>query len=161
MIYFDMDGVLAKWGNVSLEDTYKPGYFANRPTETKAAKLIRLLEEKGHEVVILTAAYCEGHARADKMHWLEDNGLGDVPAMMIPYGEDKAACVRPHPDNILVDDFTQNLREWEAAGYTGVKFYNGINGTHGTWDGFSVNDKMTPEKMAVVIDGIAKSLKAA
>lgn len=31
---------------------------------------------------------------------------------------------------VLFDDLFANLHEWKAAG---VKCYNGINGTHGTW----------------------------
>ena len=65
MIYFDMDGVLAKWDTTtSVEDTFRPGYFLAREKEEKVAKLIYLLQEEGYTVTILSAAYEEGTARA-------------------------------------------------------------------------------------------------
>ena len=36
-----------------------------------------------------------------------------------------------------------------------MKLYNGINGTHGTWQGFSIHNKMTPDKMVSQLDGIS------
>ena len=35
----------------------------------------------------------------------------------------------------MFDDYSQNLHEWQAAGGTGIKCYNGINGNNGTWKG--------------------------
>ena len=56
------------------------------------------------------------------------------------------------PGDVLVDDFTKNLNEWQGVA---VKLYNGINGTHGTWQGFSIHNKMTPDKMVSQLDGIS------
>ena len=81
MIYFDMDGVLAKWNSAaSIEDTFRPGYFLCREEESKVSSLIHLLMSEGYAVSILSAAYAEGTAAADKRQWLKDHGVGDVPA---------------------------------------------------------------------------------
>ena len=39
-------------------------------------------------------------------------------------------------EDVLVDDHTPNLIEGEAAGGTGVKWLNGINGNGGRFEGF-------------------------
>ena len=40
--------------------------------------------------------------------------------------------------DILVDDHTPNLKRWETAGGTGVKWLNGINGKNGRFEGIRV-----------------------
>ncbi len=159
MIYFDMDGVLCQWDPTSsVEDTFQPGYFLSRKEEKGVSKLIRQLKKEGHAVAILSAVYTEGTAYAEKEQWLKDHGLGDITKIFVPYGDDKNKYVGPG-DNILVDDFSRNLHAWEKAGYTGVKFYNGINGTHGTWTGYSINRRMPLEKMLTIIRAVAQATK--
>lgn len=153
-IYFDMDGVLAKWNaDASLEDTFERGYFRKREVEWKIKKVIRELYDEGYPVHILTAAYVEGTAVSDKMAWLDKQELGDIPAIMAAYGSRKSDFV-PGGRHILIDDFTRNLFEWEEDGHVGVKFYNGINGTHGHWGGYSIDRNQTPQQMATIIKAI-------
>ena len=155
IIYFDMDGVLARWNaSASLEDTYQPGYFLERELEEKVADLIKGLREKGYDVRILSAAYLEGSARKDKILWLKKNGI-EAEALFVPYGTNKAD-VAPAGQHILIDDFSRNLREWEAAGHIGIKFRNGINGTNGTWGGFSIDHRMTVEQMETIVSAVAE-----
>ena len=61
------------------------------------------------------------------------------------------ACVKG-----LLVDYYRILHEWKADGNIGCKFYNGINGTHGTWDGYSVNIGMTAEQITTVITDIVR-----
>ena len=58
--------------------------------------------------------------------------------------------------NVLLDDYSRNLHEWKAEGNIGCKFYNGINGTHGTWNGYSVSSWMTAEQITAVITDIVR-----
>ena len=156
ILYFDMDGVLAKWDPTSsIEDTYQSGYFLEREEETTVKELILGLMRDGYAVSILSAAYEEGTAKQDKKKWLENHGLGEVPAVFVPYGADKNDYVAPGKQ-VLLDDFSKNLHAWEKAGNTGVKFLNGINGTHGTWKGYIITNRMSAEQMAVVLKAVVE-----
>ena len=153
MVFVDMDGVLARWDTTaSLEDTYKDGYFSKREEEPKIKELIRTLIACGHKVAILSAVYPTGTAAADKDGWLDEHGLPDVRRIFVPYGKDKHDYI-PKLDEpmVLLDDFSQNLHTWEQAGHIGVKFLNGINGTHGTWKGCSIDRGMKVEEMYAII----------
>ena len=156
MIYIDMDGVLAKWDPTSsVEDTFKTGYFAKRAEEKCISCLIKQLVKEGYPVSILSAAYVEGTAMSDKQHWLAAHGLGPeiVPAVFVPYGSPKHTCV-PKGKNLLIDDFSKNLHEWESAGYVGIKFYNGINGTQGSWTGYNMNHRQTVKQMSTIVRAV-------
>ena len=153
MIFVDMDGVLAKWNpEASIEDTYTDGYFLQRVAEGKIIKLIRLLMKMGEKVAILSAVYPTGSAGPDKHKWLDRIGLPDIRRIFVPYGEDKHNFIPELKEPmILLDDYSKNLHAWREAGHVGIKFYNGVNGTHGTWDGPSINRDMTVEEMFGII----------
>ena len=54
--------------------------------------------------------------------------------------------------DILVDDHTPNLKRWETAGGTGVKWLNGINGKNGRFEGIRVG---RVEELKAAFDEIA------
>ena len=160
MIFFDMDGVIADWDNeASFEDTFRPRYFLDRTVAWKVRELVNLLIEKGYPVAFLSAVYMEGTARDDKDTWLNRLGFKDVPKFFVPYGDTKAHYVQASPKNILIDDFTKNLIEWEEAGFTGIKYYNQFNGTRHQWNGYSISHKMSVDKMATIVMAVADSLE--
>ncbi len=163
--YFDMDGVLAKWRNVSIEETYQKGYFAKLTPEFCIVDAVRAIYDMGYDVSILSAVYQDGHSVNDKISWLKENGLGGIPGIFVPYGEKKADYLKKSPGSIsvLVDDFSKNLREWVDTGdnFIGIKFMNGINGTKGTWAGYLVSNKMSSAQLVNAITGIAKAEAAA
>ena len=67
----------------------------------------------------------------------------------MPYGVPKLDYIilREDTTNILIDDFSKNLHEWEKGkNNIGIKYYNGINGNHGTWKGNSINPELNPLK---------------
>ncbi len=155
IVYIDMDGVLCRWNTeASVEDTFEDGYFLRREEETAVKDMILALMRDGYSVSILSAAYEEGTAKADKQQWLIDHGLGEVPATFVPYGQDKNKYVASG-NQVLLDDFSRNLHAWEQAGKTGVKFMNGINGNHGSWNGYVITNRMTAEQMAVILKAVA------
>ena len=153
MVFVDMDGVLAKWDTTaSLEDTYTAGYFARREEEVRITALIRMLVASGHKVAILSAVYPAGTAAAEKHGWLDMIGLPDIRRIFVPYGEDKHRYIPELSEPmILVDDYSRNLHAWQQAGHIAVKYYNGINGTHGTWKGRAIDHSMTAAEMFAVI----------
>lgn len=158
VFYFDMDGVLAKWQDVSVEETFEKGFFSSRDPEKCIIKALKEMERLGYRVIILSAVYQDDHSSEDKTEWLTIQGLQMIPRIYVPYGESKAKYMLPHHGiNILVDDFTKNLREWvnTSTSHVGIKFMNGVNGTKGTWDGYTVSNKMTAEMLVKAITGIA------
>ena len=113
-------------------------------------ELVRMVRAAGYPVSVLSAAYTDGTAGADKEAWLQQHRLADIPVLLVPYGTNKADNIGGK-GHILVDDLTKNLKQWEVAKFKGVKFYNGINGNHGTWKGRYISHQMSPKEMFSVI----------
>lgn len=141
----------------SIEDTFKRGYFLAREPDEKILALVRLLKNSGRSVSFLSSVYTVGTAKAEKSEWLVRNGMGTVPCTFVPYGDDKSLYIKANERNVLLDDFSENLRRWEAAGHIGFKYYNGINGTHGTWGGYALTRNMSAAAMFKTLTSIAES----
>lgn len=156
-ILFDMDGVLAKWNAASIEEVTAPGYFLNRELELKVAETMKRLIDRDYDVYILTSVFNDNHSRSEKIKWLKNNcpffDTGKV--IFCVYGENKADAAEAQRDDILVDDYTPNLKAWTG---TGIKFLNGINGTKGTWEGYVISGNSSSSIMAATIDAIARTL---
>lgn len=75
-----------------------------------------------------------------------------MDAIFTPCGACKADYVKTSGLNILIDDYTKNLLEWENQGrnFLGIKFDNGINGNIGKWKnrrGIVLRKEMSAEYM--------------
>ena len=167
-IYVDMDGVIAEYGfGDSVEEMAAPGYFAGRPVCANAVEAVRMLDrDPRFNVFILSAVFADDHSIEEKSGWLRENGLGSVVSCFVPYGEKKGDYVEKSGINILVDDFSKNLFDWESMGpdFYGIKFTNAGNGCKGSWmerGGFTVSHRMTAEYIYLVISGIAEGLRTA
>ena len=95
---------------------------------------------------ILSACVSTPYCMREKRDWLYKY-LPFIPKrniILIKVGENKADMVEFFLDteltkeDILIDDYTKNLTEWEFAGGTGIKALNGINGKNGVWKGLAV-----------------------
>ncbi len=154
-IYVDMDGVLAKWNSeATIEDTRRRGYFAEREPEEKMVNLVQTLRKLGVNVCVLSAVYSNGYAAAEKNQWLDTVFDPTLDRIFVPYGNNKADYITAGSESVLIDDYSENLRMWEQNGNSrGVKLYNGINGTHGTWKGKSINLDMSVGEMIETLAG--------
>lgn len=156
-VFFDMDGVLAKWDtSSSIEDTFMPGYFLNREPEPELIMALKEMSTAGAaDVAILSAAYSTTNAGEEKMQWLQKQGI-NVPVYIVPYGHRKSDFIpRVEGLALLVDDYTRNLREWETIpDHIGVKFVNGVNSTNGTWEGYRLDYRMNADHIAKTLMGI-------
>ena len=154
-LYVDMDGCLAKWDTqASVEDTYETGYFLHREPQENLVEAVRIISTV-LPVCILSAVYTTGTAMADKERWLKEVGLGAVPRRFVPYGSPKHLYTDASGGpEVLIDDYSRNLHNWEQSGRTGIKFLNGINGTHGTWHGYTLDHQMDVPHLVRVITGI-------
>lgn len=120
----------------SVEKMSPIGYFRNRPVQENVIDFIKLMEaDRRFNIEILSAVFDDEHSAIEKKRWLVDNGLGEVDTLFTPCGARKRDYVETEGLNILIDDYTNNLLDWEEKGnnYLGIKFDNGINGRVGKW----------------------------
>ena len=123
-VFFDMDGTLAEWKAAKEpEDLYEKDYFLSlKPYQSVVEAAWKLYESGEAEVFILSAVLADSrYAIPEKNAWLGeylpwvdiDHRLyveGSVPKRLrVPGG------VRM--TDVLVDDYTKNLKEWPVFGY--------------------------------------------
>lgn len=160
-IYIDMDGCIAKWNmDASIEDTFEPGYFAALEPDERLIDAVKMLSEE-YDVSILSAVYQDNHSMDDKITWLDNNGLGHLQKIFVPYGQPKQKYIDQGFTSILIDDYSKNLEEWILAEKCyGIKYLNGINATKGMWNGFMISSRMNSSAMCTTIKGIVSQLIA-
>ena len=147
IVYFDMDGVLAKFQKeVPAEATKVPGYCLGLDEDPKAIMLANMLRIRGIAVCALSAVWHD-KAKSDKREWLDKKIGKDFPAIFVPNGADKSQYIKQGRRSILIDDFSRNLHEWTRAGHIGIKYMNGINGNNGTWKGLRLDEDMSSVQM--------------
>ena len=156
-VYFDMDGTIAKWCDVPVEESRKPGYYADLEPETELLDFMRAAMKRGENIYILSSYYTDTRALLEKKKWL-DQYLPEIDSahcLFVPYGKNKAEFIeamlhrRLSRADILIDDHTPNLHRWEAAGGTGIKWLNQVNGNNGRFEGARVG---SAEELRAVLD---------
>ena len=145
-VYFDMDGTIAKWRDVPVEETRRPGYYADLEPEVELLDFMRDAMKCGENIYILSSYYTDTRALLEKKKWL-DKYLPEIDSahcLFVPYGKNKAEFIEAMlhrklcAADILIDDHTPNLHRWEEAGGIGVKWLNEINGNNGRFEGARV-----------------------
>lgn len=148
-LFVDLDGTLAEWrAAAGYEDLFRKEYFSSlKPHEHVVEALELLNQDEDIEIFILSAYLTESkYALREKNQWVSQHvpSIGPGRRLYVPQGITKpdyvAALVGDvDASYILLDDYSKNLHEWQAAGGTGIKLMNGINGTVGTWKGSAVS----------------------
>lgn len=151
-IFFDMDGVLAKWQWVGPDTLALPGYFKGLAPDESAVKAAKTLAAQASTEVYVLSAVMNDAAEKEKNEWL-DKYVPFVPKqnrIFVPYGTDKSTILPEGETDqcILVDDFNPNLFQWKGLP---IKYLNGINGSSGKWDGFTVSHDSNPTIIAASI----------
>jgi 5'(3')-deoxyribonucleotidase len=150
-LFVDMDGTIAKfyYKKNYLEKMYEQGYFETLPLYA-IAKQINDFANKNTcvNVYILSACVNSPYCEQEKIAWLLKNMPNISPKNFIftKVGESKAQKIALSVDNIetyinvLLDDYTLNLEQWESKGdnMVGIKFLNGMNDTTKTWNGYKI-----------------------
>jgi len=150
-IFFDLDGVLAVWQDVPQERLTQKGYFSSIPIQENVVAAFRLLDQLPDiELYILSCVFQDSHSESDKKAWVAKHlNLPEGRQLYCPCGNRKENALKKiggiRPSDVLIDDYTENLRYWTGIP---IKFYNGINGTNGTWQGIGVYFAMQPETIA-------------
>ena len=71
-VYFDMDGTIAKWRDVPVDETRKPGYYADLEPETELLDFMRDAMNRGENIYILSSYYTDTRALLEKKKWLNE-----------------------------------------------------------------------------------------
>ena len=161
-IMFDMDGTNCQFyeSKECLEEMYSGTYFKYLTPYGNVLIAVKMLIEMGYRVGIISACVTEC-SKEEKEFWLHYYlpEIDKKNILLCDVGKNKAEeYVKAGGDlsnTILVDDYTKNLDEWEAAGGIGVKARNELNGTNGTWQKHSFNYKDTPEEIAKYLADLA------
>lgn len=153
-IFFDMDGTLFKWNEVPyFEKLLEKGYFANlEPHENVIEAVNTMIPTHSHEyeIFILSAVIPESQYALEEKNQSIERFLPTVDKehrIFCPVGENKANYVPGGIKNtdVLVDDYTLNLKHWVRSGGAGVKLLNGINDKTKTWEGAKIDKALSPD----------------
>lgn len=165
-VYIDMDGVQTVYDKSdTVEEMMQEGYFSSRQPHKEVIDFIKsLIKDDRYTVTVLSAVFTDSHSVLEKAIWLEEQGLSSVDKMFVPCGVPKSNYVKSEEMNILIDDFSKNLFEWENAGknFFGIKFMNEANGENGTWRkhaGASLDYSMNAIALASAFERIIKIWK--
>ena len=178
-IFFDMDGTLAEWRNITfsadikrpedIEEAVKklneilltPGYFRSLLPYENVVEAVKILIGGGFNVHIASCAMNhedKNGPAGEKLDWISSY-IPELPREnihIIPNGADKAKFLGISEGDVLVDDYTKNLSEWERSGGVSVKLLNDVNEKKGTWSGRAVSYSTAPEKIATGIESAAR-----
>ena len=118
--YFDMDGCLAeyRWGT-PFEALYNENYFYSlKPNESilTAAKRLIILKEKYPIDVFSLSAVLSDHETAlqEKIAWLDKYipELDEEHRIFTTVGENKSDHIKIGKDCVLIDDFSNNIKDF-------------------------------------------------
>lgn len=168
-LFVDLDGTCAEWRNIELkvksyEDKEKvlkklselltsPGYFLSLLPYKNVCEAINNLA-KTKEVYILSCAIPKDgipNPESEKRAWIREY-LPNIPEdhiIIVPDGEDKTKYIEGgvRKGDVLLDDYSKNLREFEAAGGTPVKLLNDINESKGSFRGNAISKDSSPKEI--------------
>lgn len=146
-IFLDLDGTLARFNvrNALTRFDNEIGFFA----KLLAYKNIEKINEmaKAGNVYIISASPNK-QADQDKMQWV-NKYLPSMPLKNIVFcriGENKAEIIKEKvgvdiKGNILLDDYTKNLEQWESAGGVGIKRLTSVaDNSTGKWKGLAIRN---------------------
>lgn len=158
-LYIDMDGCVAKWQSVSLEILCQNGYFRNLSPDRKLIEAIHIIRDAE---LFICSKYLEGtNAYVEKKEWISEYMpfIKSDHIILVPYRDSKYQYIRWNDGsiNLLLDDHTPNLLEWEKFGGVGIKYLNGINGKNGRWKGLRLDGTMRSDALALTLTGILRS----
>ena len=167
-LFVDMDGTLCRWKPAKeIEQIFKEGWFLHIPPHIPVINAVdALMKLTGAvEVFILSAVPNSEYAIAEKNAWLDAHlpGIDKDHRIFVDFRQPEKwrACPGPggiRPTDILFDDYTLNLKDWEANGGKGLKLYNGVNGKNGTWKGNWVHLRSGEEAIfSALLDIIRKA----
>jgi hypothetical protein len=174
-----MDGVLNVYDKTvyntdNLEETPEfidptKHYYLNVPSDQRALELFNLcLNQDNFDVYILSSCHKRSSIfiaqRNDKLAWLSKHipRFAQHHFITIPVGKSKAEFVanmlgreRLSNIDILIDDYSKNLNEWNALNGQGLKYYNSEN-TLDSYNGLTLDKQTSAQDVVDIINTIAQ-----
>ena len=152
-LFVDMDGTLATFTPVSkMETLYEEGYFKKlSPISNMVNAIKNIVNSKDIDVYILSACLDSPFAKKEKNEWLDEYlpMISKDHRIFCEYGKEKTTFISNHVDSdVLLDDYTKNLNEWNGVG---IKILNGINDTNRSWKGERISSACEPNILAYTI----------
>ena len=144
-LFVDLDGTLYQFvPGTPFEDLIRGHYFANVSPQQNVIDAVRRICQIQSNIEVCTLGSYPSDTKAPL--WDKNERLNrDLPEIkwekriFLPLRYTKAyAFDRLTKNDFLLDDYTKNLKEWEAQGGTGIKLLTDINHTRETWTGNSV-----------------------
>lgn len=141
----DMDGCIAEYAAVALDDFYEDGYFLNLLPHQELLNFLKILNGD-IEIYIVSACITE-KSRGEKAKWL-DKYFPEIPKdhrIFTECGVSKSAYMEDvlgrkiDKNCILLDDHSPNLIDWEKHGGTAIKVNNGKNCKGKKWKGLTMS----------------------
>ena len=136
-LYCDVDGVLADFHGyakrvvpgfyIGKPDVVFPkGIFSKLPILPGAHELVDYLRNTfGPKFFILTATpkdSVDETEAIDKRNWLKKHFNIDPKQVFVVSRSDKQKYAVNNPNNILIDDYDRNTKEWTKAGGTSILY---------------------------------------
>lgn len=160
-IFVDMDGTLYEWREgVPYEAIFEQYYYLSlRPQKSIMESVRKLIRSDRYEVYILSAVLSEKenpYALSEKNRRI-DLDLPEIDRahrIFCPCGVPKRDYIPGgiRENDVLLDDYSHNLHEWDGIG---IKVINDVNGRHGTWYGARVSSESRPDLIAYAIEAEA------
>lgn len=167
-IFFDMDNTLAKTRQAmdTFERIYENNFFTRLSPYANTVDAVNLLiDERKTEVFFLTSYPSDASCYAQKREWIKrycpqaslDNIITYLPDMdltaYIPLGV--------LPGDVLVDDYSNNLANWNRRGGTAVKFMGDLTGISRSaereWERFSLSHTDPASVIASGLQALSES----
>lgn len=163
-LFVDLDGTLYQFVPTPFEDLLKGHYFANLDPQQNVIDAVRKICQTRSDIEVCTlGSYISD--TPDPL-WDKNERLNtDLPEIewerrvFLPLSYTKAyAFDKLTKNDYLLDDYTKNLKEWEAQGGTGIKLLTDINHTRETWDGSTVRfdvsgDELMKDILSIITQG--------
>ena len=147
-LFFDLDGTLARFNvrNALKRFDNEKGFFA-KLLAYKGIEVVNELAKKGN-VYIISASPNE-QADKDKLQWLSKYlpNIKQENITICRIGENKAKIIESKynrkitKNDLLIDDYTKNLIEWENNKGTGIKRITTVSdNSRRLWKGLQLKD---------------------
>ena len=170
-LYFDMDGVLVQYDKDAYKNEHAPGflkgvhYFRELNPDEKMISVYQALRQEFDthiisRIITNPSELCVEHMR-DKIYWLVSHGIYEQDKTLFSL-TDKPTCVVSckqrllTKEDILIDDFNENLWLWEKQGGTGVKYINGVNSPD-SYHGVQIARDMSKQEILTIIQNIERN----